>query len=147
MIRDPHHLLHQITTPETLLNLEKTLEDIDHVAGLHDSVSPGTELDGFPFLVLAGDRNVILSRPEGEAAADRNRSEHRHTCAGIGVLSRFLDLTQDVERAVGEYLYADAGIDDIALRKAFLDTGRSEEHTSELQSLMRISYAVFCLKK
>src|SRR3546814_3276099 len=27
------------------------------------------------------------------------------------------------------------------------DHGRSEEHTSELQSLMRISYAVFCLKK
>src|SRR3546814_8697914 len=27
------------------------------------------------------------------------------------------------------------------------DTRRSEEHTSELQSLMRISYAVFCLKK
>src|SRR3546814_5472153 len=27
------------------------------------------------------------------------------------------------------------------------DEGRSEEHTSELQSLMRISYAVFCLKK
>src|SRR3546814_9139719 len=31
-----------------------------------------------------------------------------------------------------------------ALAKA---TNRSEEHTSELQSLMRISYAVFCLKK
>src|SRR3546814_2792484 len=30
-------------------------------------------------------------------------------------------------------------------RKTFLT--RSEEHTSELQSLMRISYAVFCLKK
>src|SRR3546814_8642261 len=28
-----------------------------------------------------------------------------------------------------------------------LDFHRSEEHTSELQSLMRISYAVFCLKK
>src|SRR3546814_4764375 len=27
------------------------------------------------------------------------------------------------------------------------NSGRSEEHTSELQSLMRISYAVFCLKK
>src|SRR3546814_969536 len=27
------------------------------------------------------------------------------------------------------------------------DLARSEEHTSELQSLMRISYAVFCLKK
>src|SRR3546814_7682597 len=29
----------------------------------------------------------------------------------------------------------------------FNDAVRSEEHTSELQSLMRISYAVFCLKK
>src|SRR3546814_2375967 len=29
----------------------------------------------------------------------------------------------------------------------YLHAGRSEEHTSELQSLMRISYAVFCLKK
>src|SRR3546814_3620792 len=29
----------------------------------------------------------------------------------------------------------------------YLVFGRSEEHTSELQSLMRISYAVFCLKK
>src|SRR3546814_5524854 len=29
----------------------------------------------------------------------------------------------------------------------FHHTSRSEEHTSELQSLMRISYAVFCLKK
>src|SRR3546814_8509848 len=28
-----------------------------------------------------------------------------------------------------------------------VEPGRSEEHTSELQSLMRISYAVFCLKK
>src|SRR3546814_9651890 len=32
--------------------------------------------------------------------------------------------------------------EDIAVRRS-----RSEEHTSELQSLMRISYAVFCLKK
>src|SRR3546814_2977389 len=38
---------------------------------------------------------------------------------------------------------------DESVRKAWLDSrrGRSEEHTSELQSLMRISYAVFCLKK
>src|SRR3546814_3025038 len=32
-------------------------------------------------------------------------------------------------------------------RQGRLDDPRSEEHTSELQSLMRISYAVFCLKK
>src|SRR3546814_3418448 len=32
-------------------------------------------------------------------------------------------------------------------RRRHMLAGRSEEHTSELQSLMRISYAVFCLKK
>src|SRR3546814_1542544 len=36
---------------------------------------------------------------------------------------------------------------DIAILEARVLTDRSEEHTSELQSLMRISYAVFCLKK
>src|SRR3546814_4639434 len=38
---------------------------------------------------------------------------------------------------------ADRRTDEMHLRKC----KRSEEHTSELQSLMRISYAVFCLKK
>src|SRR3546814_6341249 len=41
---------------------------------------------------------------------------------------------------------AEAGKDGNAGRAAATMT-RSEEHTSELQSLMRISYAVFCLKK
>src|SRR3546814_1371683 len=36
---------------------------------------------------------------------------------------------------------------DVQLREDILELIRSEEHTSELQSLMRISYAVFCLKK
>src|SRR3546814_2702719 len=45
------------------------------------------------------------------------------------------------------------GVDMAELRRASIALGdlfiaeRSEEHTSELQSLMRISYAVFCLKK
>src|SRR3546814_6111164 len=41
------------------------------------------------------------------------------------------------------------GVIDLAIlpRLAVDRTDRSEEHTSELQSLMRISYAVFCLKK
>src|SRR3546814_1859118 len=44
-------------------------------------------------------------------------------------------------------------IEEIAISRAdvvqrcYAGTARSEEHTSELQSLMRISYAVFCLKK
>src|SRR3546814_2036685 len=42
-------------------------------------------------------------------------------------------------------LIAPGGRDHLILEPIGL--GRSEEHTSELQSLMRISYAVFCLKK
>src|SRR3546814_8186780 len=44
-----------------------------------------------------------------------------------------------VSNAESAVLLAAGGSDDIHFR--------SEEHTSELQSLMRISYAVFCLKK
>src|SRR3546814_3389162 len=40
-----------------------------------------------------------------------------------------------------------AGVYRGAMRLRAILNDRSEEHTSELQSLMRISYAVFCLKK
>src|SRR3546814_4435511 len=46
----------------------------------------------------------------------------------------------------GEQMLHEYGASRVAV--LFADVvGRSEEHTSELQSLMRISYAVFCLKK
>src|SRR3546814_3399633 len=42
----------------------------------------------------------------------------------------------------------DTGIDLMKAKEGLtIHNDRSEEHTSELQSLMRISYAVFCLKK
>src|SRR3546814_2087698 len=49
--------------------------------------------------------------------------------------------------AVGKAMLAE--IDDAVLTEVLHQKGmpRSEEHTSELQSLMRTSYAVFCLKK
>src|SRR3546814_13248671 len=51
----------------------------------------------------------------------------------------------------GEYAHAAPSLVSTLRRLALCPdspgTGRSEEHTSELQSLMRISYAVFCLKK
>src|SRR3546814_3052174 len=47
---------------------------------------------------------------------------------------------EDVAGDEGEGGHGDAGA-------LVMERGRSEEHTSELQSLMRISYAVFCLKK
>src|SRR3546814_1011618 len=42
---------------------------------------------------------------------------------------------------------ADLTLENRLLKKSMIAAGRSEEHTSELQSLMRISYAAFCLKK
>src|SRR3546814_10161258 len=44
-------------------------------------------------------------------------------------------------------LHLSAGAAPIGVERFPVDEERSEEHTSELQSLMRISYAVFCLKK
>src|SRR3546814_4235447 len=56
---------------------------------------------------------------------------------------RHLGVLDAVERRVG----AVAGALQLADLQALVADLRSEEHTSELQSLMRISYAVFCLKK
>src|SRR3546814_4912967 len=44
-------------------------------------------------------------------------------------------------------LLAHSTVSHLGLVTMLFGFGRSEEHTSELQSLMRISYAVFCLKK
>src|SRR3546814_2833987 len=46
-----------------------------------------------------------------------------------------------------EYRYAGRPLASLLGLASGRQEGRSEEHTSELQSLMRISYAVFCLKK
>src|SRR3546814_4388129 len=51
-----------------------------------------------------------------------------------------MDLIRETLRVHGGKRIVAAGILGVSVR-------RSEEHTSELQSLMRISYAVFCLKK
>src|SRR3546814_3581171 len=53
-----------------------------------------------------------------------------------GVLREGCGFGQGIDKDVGQ-----------AHESAIKESERSEEHTSELQSLMRISYAVFCLKK
>src|SRR3546814_4131006 len=50
-------------------------------------------------------------------------------------------------RSLQAYSFAVAACRAAAFEHPGEDPARSEEHTSELQSLMRISYAVFCLKK
>src|SRR3546814_3064438 len=57
---------------------------------------------------------------------------------------------QDVGRKIGQripQLVGDHPLNGLQPLRRRCRRNRSEEHTSELQSLMRISYAVFCLKK
>src|SRR3546814_2674076 len=67
---------------------------------------------------------------------------------GDGTMSAKSDA---LEQAVTDYIQARTALDAAprARARVLADRAfaRSEEHTSELQSLMRISYAVFCLKK
>src|SRR3546814_8117822 len=98
------------------------------------------------------------------AAADRQRSpldsEAGLSRGGLGNAHRSRhDLVADVvalkhtqAQASGRHhnsFRCGATVQPAALRSVAsgTDAARSEEHTSELQSLMRISYAVFCLKK
>src|SRR3546814_10417632 len=59
--------------------------------------------------------------------------------------------TRKVLRTMGRVSQMSVRSAELAMHDAGLigdpEIGRSEEHTSELQSLMRISYAVFCLQK
>src|SRR3546814_3020048 len=68
--------------------------------------------------------------------------------AGSGQRLRQMDAGVSVERRGADHDHA-AAPRSYQPRDRFTiaTTERSEEHTSELQSLMRISYAVFCLKK
>src|SRR3546814_2851096 len=69
-----------------------------------------------------GDKTAAIALAERAVAADDTPRS---------LLLRYADLAREAE-------------DDAAAERAYR---RSEEHTSELQSLMRISYAVFCLTK
>src|SRR3546814_3185649 len=91
-----------------------------------------SDLDGL-LLHQRTDRAVDLLghlRGGGKAARARDQLE-------VG------GLQLEVDRAAGEAGLFEAAGHLLAERPEL----RSEEHTSELQSLMRISYAVFCLKK
>src|SRR3546814_8312900 len=69
-------------------------------------------------------------------------------CRRRGVVDGVDDLLILMRAGDGEHL-GEAGADDVgfAAHAAGDDDARSEENTSELQSLMRTSYAVFCLNK
>src|SRR3546814_8615436 len=88
-------------------------------------------------------------RGNGRNWSGRQDSNLRHPAPKAGALPGCATpRTADALRfhALGEQAERTAGTRRAAPRPGVLRY-RSEEHTSELQSLMRISYAVFCLKK
>src|SRR3546814_6541906 len=87
----------------------------------------------FPYTTLFRSNTQLESSVEGEGEVEGGTVGGVEPQGGdleAGVVER-QDQRADVGRGV----------------KLVLDDARSEEHTSELQSLMRNSYAVFCLKK
>src|SRR3546814_857360 len=94
--------------------------------------------DGFQPVVVRpveAERKTEVRRPDEEAIDRVVGGDLRHPLHGV----RILDLTPDGIARVRRRS------DRAGAKRAIVS--RSEEHTSELQSLMRISYAVFCLKK
>src|SRR3546814_5029443 len=94
----------------------------------------------FPYTTLFRSRAVAILRDDRRGVERRRRAEHRADIVRVG------DLIENDERALA------VGVDLLLQQIAEIDAFervdlRSEERTSELQSLMRISYAVFCLKK
>src|SRR3546814_4925401 len=85
----------------------------------------------FPYTTLFRSHRSRAPRPS-------RRTDRSHLCSGR--TRWLLHLRHRCERVTTRRLLQGRGVD----RRRGL---RSEEHTSELQSLMRISYAVFCLKK
>src|SRR3546814_9616469 len=67
--------------------------------------------------------------------------------AALAVLARAVFAAVDRGLRTAPDVFAHTAIDFVLGRRALAHRIRSEEHTSELQSLMRISYAVFCLTK
>src|SRR3546814_5003542 len=89
--------------------------------------------------VLVAAVQVVDAVDGGLARCHQPRQHQRRRCAQVGRHHR---------RAAERFHPAhDRGVPLDADVRAQAQQFRSEEHTSELQSLMRISYAVFCLKK
>src|SRR3546814_7043896 len=70
-----------------------------------------------------------------------------HECRKLRLLAAVGRHHRAGKGPTAQYDQSETVIGQLGLMLPDRDTGRSEEHTSELQSLMRISYAVFCLKK
>src|SRR3546814_4478280 len=94
--------------------------------------------------------DVVLFRSDpgtdGGHRGAKGRSRRRDLTARAGHFEGMRNMSEPII-ICGDGRISRTGLEDRSRRAAGLFAARSEEHTSELQSLMRISYAVFCLKK
>src|SRR3546814_3653863 len=94
----------------------------------------------FPYTTLFRSNTQQLGdHDRGEGC--RDGVDHVHASAAHHRLEEIVDDAFDMIAQLGDAPRRECLVHELA------HAGRSEEHTSELQSLMRISYAVFCLKK
>src|SRR3546814_7809246 len=115
--------------------LRARVEDLQHILILDQQIEQRLQ-------VQAGGLGVYRSRLFGRGDLDQAQ------VGPIGVLAHEfrVDGNEIDRRKAGTELFKGSGVDDQRV-KVHCGAIRSEEHTYELQSLMRISYAVFCLKK
>src|SRR3546814_4022162 len=103
-------------------------------------------VDGRPIDLLINNAGIAGSKGYDFGGIDFAAWDHVlqvNTLGPLRVAEAFVDAVARSERKVMVFVSSIMG--SIAENEA--GRHRSEEHTSELQSLMRISYAVFCLKK
>src|SRR3546814_3517512 len=94
---------------------------------------------------MAGSLYVALKQDsEAEAALQRALELDSDNFSALANLAKLRIQHRDFERARA---LVDRLMEIAGQRLSIMTLKRSEEHTSELKSLMRISYAVFCLKK
>src|SRR3546814_7812182 len=100
-------------------------------------------------LELGAERDTALGRCDLQAGrrADRAFKESTAIARNASGLGNAGDLPARSQAARLHYLVGEDVHRSAAREPHRILKRRSEEHTSELQSLMRISYAVFCLKK
>src|SRR3546814_8453573 len=94
-------------------------------------------------MVAGRDENLVFS-----LGASLRASQIAGALDAVRTMSiEYANIRVQFGRPIGKFQAAQQSLAVLACEAAAADVARSEEHTSELQSLMRISYAVFCLQK
>src|SRR3546814_7165618 len=111
-----------------MLFLLRYIDDVEVRKIIHAATNKSEEFNGFVKWAFFGGEGIIAENVQHE---QRKIVRYNQLVANLVILHNVEQMT----RVLAE------------LRQAGANISRSEEHTSELQSLMRTSYAVFCLKQ